>query len=158
MVYVGEIIFAAAAAGGMAEQERRTEGIGWTRQGALTAGMNLKQRYEKGSDKDDAGTRERKKVEDKRCKECFLTGVRNWETMLKLVASQRLINSGREGGEGKRAGWFGFGGGKETLEESRAEDLEAELVEVEKMKERILREGIEEDIRKAIPSGPWVGF
>ena len=157
MVYVGEIIFAAASAGGKAEQERRTEGIGWTRQGAMTAGMNLKQRHEKGMEQDDAGTRERKKLEDKRCKECFLTGVRNWETMLKLVASQRLTNSGREGGEG-RSGWFGFGGGKETLEESRAQDLEAELVEVEKMKERILRKGIEEGIRKSIPSGPWVGF
>jgi hypothetical protein len=159
MVYVGEIIFASANAGvkGGAEQERRTEGIGWTRQGALTAGMNLKGRVDRvDAEKTDAGTRERRKMEDRRCKECFLTGVRNWETMLKLVASQRLNNTDREGGEGKRGGWFSWS--RETLEERPAEDLEAELIEVEKMKERILREGIEEDLKKAMPKGPWVGF
>jgi hypothetical protein len=157
MVYVGEIIFASAAAGGKAEQERRSEGIGWTRQGALTAGMNLRQKYDREPEEIDAGTRERKKVEDKRCKECFLTGVRNWETMLKLIASQRITNSSREGGKG--GGWSDwFALGQKTLEEMSSEDLEAELMEVEKMKERILREGIEEDIRKGMPSGPWMGF
>lgn len=156
MVYVGEIIFAAAAAGGKAEQERRTEGIGWTRQGAMAAGMNLKQRHERTMEKLDAGARERMKAENKRCKECFLTGVRNWETMLKLVASQRISNKGREGGEGKGVSWLGWG--RETLEERSVEDLEGELMEVERMKERILREGIEEDLRKVMPSGPWMGF
>lgn len=159
MVYVGEIIFASAAASlaGGPEQQMRTEGIGWTRQGALTAGMNLKGRAEKvDGEKVDAGTRERRKAEERKCKECFLTGVRNWETMLKLVSSQRQSNEGREGGKGRRSGWFGWG--KETLEERPAEDLEAELVEVEKMKERILREGIEEDLRRSMPSGPWLGF
>ena len=158
MVYVGEIIFASASAGGKAEQERRSEGIGWTRQGAMTAGMNLKQRGEAIVDaNDDAGTRDRKKAADKRCKQCFLTGVRNWETMLKLVAAQRIDNQGREGGEGGRS-WFGWSKGKDTLEQRDSGDLEQELLEVEKMKERSLREGIEEELRKAMPTGPWVGF
>ena len=158
MVYIGEILFASASGG--KDKERLGEGVGWTRQGVLIAEANLagKQNGRDGSQS------EEKEDRDRKCKECLLTGVQNWETMLRFLSSQRVETSTREGSRDagflEWRGWFGGGGGKkgQTLEEVGVGVLEEELKQVERLRERIVREGIEEEMMKRrAEGGLWFG-
>ncbi len=151
MVYIGEIIFASAP-------ERAREGVGWTRQGVLVAEANLQgQNQSNGQDAES-------EKESRRCKECLLTGVQNWELMLQRLAASQAGSAEREGGRDSGLlewrGWFGRGDdgikGK-TLDELEGGMLEEELKQVGRLRERIVREGIESRLVKR-GGGMWFGF
>ena len=150
MLYIGEILFASAP--------ESKEGVAWTRQGVMIAEANLTPRSRSGAADGDGG-------EAKKCRECLLTGVGNWETMLRRLSSSQSSVQAREGG--RSAGWLQFGGwfGGEgekgrTLDEISEGLLESELRQVERLKERIVKEGIADDMLKAqggVAGGLWVG-
>lgn len=148
LLYIGEILFATAP--------ESKEGVAWTRQGVTIAEANLSPTPRSRSDADE---------ETKKCKECLITGVQNWETMLRQLSSSQATIQDREGG--RNAGWLQFGGwfgdssekGR-TLDDVGAGILDAELKQVERLKERIVREGIGEEMMKARGAGPqgsWMG-
>ena len=155
MVYIGEILFASAGDAGRGKQQ--TEGVGWTRQGVLVAEANLRGKKDSEHQTNAMGG-------DRKCKECLITGVRNWETMLRRLSSQESSSGLREGSRDagflEWRGWFGGNGGMKgkTLDELAEGVLGEELRQVERLKERIVREGIEEDMRKGLPQGGlWFG-
>lgn len=147
MLYIGEILFATAP--------ESKEGVAWTRQGVTIAEANVAFKSRSRDDRDDAD----------KCKQCLITGVDNWETMLRRLSSSQAAVQGREGG--RSAGWLEFGGwfggssqkGK-TLDEVGSGLLDAELKQVERLKERIAREGIGEEMlrmRGGTQGGTWIG-
>lgn len=157
MVYVGEILFASAP-------ERASEGVGWTRQGVLIAEANLASQEKDRRLKKSSSSLEEAQKEDKRCKECLLTGVKNWEIMLERLSESRLASAGREGGRDagwlEWRGWFGVGGGKgRTMEELSVGMLDEELKVVGRLRERIVREDIEAQMERAgaVNGGLWFG-
>ena len=143
MIYIGEILFA---------QRKSEEGVGWTRQGVTIAEANLQHLSQSGTD----GAKE----ENRKCKECLITGVGNWEIMLRRLSEQESTSSGREGGRNagilEWRGWFGGDGGAkgQTLDEASTGMLEQELKHVERLRERIVREGIEEEMARQRGGGP----
>lgn len=151
MVYIGEILFASS---------HGSEGVGWTRQGVLVAEANLQRRSAPATSGAEA---ERREVEGRKCKQCLLTGVKNWEQMLRQLTESRISTSTREGGRDagwlEWKGWFGGQGDKgRTLDEVGAGVLEEELTQVEKLKERIVRENIEVELSKGkVQGAPWFG-
>jgi hypothetical protein len=151
MVYIGEILFASAP-------ERAREGVGWTRQGVLVAEANL-QTQGRIDRQDDATEKE-----NKRCKECLLTGVQNWETMLHQLTTSQASSAGREGGRDagwlEWRGWFGKDGGVKgkTLDQLTAGVLEEELRQVGRLRERIVKEDIEGQLTRGKGGGYWFGF
>ncbi|KAI3478644.1 hypothetical protein L1887_59356 [Cichorium endivia] len=88
-------------------------------------------------------------------------------TMLLRLAEKNVDVQSREGGQSagwlEWRGWFGGGGSAvkgKTLEEARMGVLESEMQEVEKLKEKIAKEVMVEDIYKHRGSGGggvWVG-
>lgn len=155
MVYIGEILFAA----GREDRARQSEGVGWTRQGVLVAEANLQSKQNSNR-----AVSEEKEERDRKCKECLLTGVSNWEAMLRALSTQQAATTAREGprdaGPLEWRGWFGGDGGVKgrTLEEAGAGVLEEELKQVERLKERIVREGIEDEMmRRRTEGGLWFG-
>ena len=156
MLYIGEIMFAAqGGAGGRGEME----GIGWTRQSVRIAEVNV-QSGAAGAEEGEEG--------DRRCKECLLTGVGNWETMLRRLSVQQSSASSREGGRNagllEWRGWFGGDGGVKgkVMDEAGARVVEAELRQVEALKESIMREGIDAEMMalqrgQAGSGGLWIG-
>ena len=153
MLYIGEILFATAP--------ESKEGIAWTRQGVTIAEANLAPASLRSGAADSSSQDEVKK-----CKECLLTGVENWETMLRRLTSSQSTLQAREGG--RNAGWLQFGGwfggdaGKgRTLDEVSSGILDAELKQVERLKERIVKEGMADEMLRANGSGGlgglWVG-
>ncbi|KAM0718206.1 hypothetical protein Q7P37_006538 [Cladosporium fusiforme] len=152
MLYIGEILFATSPAS--------SEGLSWTKQATQIASANLDASSGKGQ-------HYLTPEEKQQCKSCFRAGVSNWETMLLQLASKNVDLKSREGGQSagwfEWRGWFGGGGsgvkGK-TLDEARMGVLEAEMQEVEILKEKIAKEVIDEDIYKHRGSGGggvWVG-
>jgi len=149
MLYIGEILFATSPAS--------DEGLGWTRQAVTVADAILQAGDKKGSDG----------VDNKaKCRSCLATGVSNWETMLHQVANRQSNTTSREGGRNAGVlewrGWFGGDGGQKgkTLDEVRDGTMEEELKQVERLKERIAREGIEEQMAKvknAATGLTWIG-
>lgn len=151
MLYIGEILFATSG--------EVAAGLSWTKQATQIAEANLDASAGKG--KLDLTTEEKLQ-----CKECFSAGVSNWETMLLQLASNNVDLQGREGGQNagwfEWRGWFGGGGGVKgkTLEEARMGVIEAEMQEVQRCKDKIAKEKIDDDIYKhrgAAPSGVWLG-
>lgn len=149
MLYIGEILFATAP--------ESKEGVAWTRQGVTIAEANLAPQSRSAT----GGASEVRK-----CKECLLTGVENWETMLRRLSSSQAAVQNREGGRSSGwlqfGGWFGGEGDKgRTLDNVSAGVLESELAQVERLKERIVKEGIAEEMLKASggtgPGGLWIG-
>lgn len=147
MLYIGEILFATAP--------ESKEGIAWTREGVGIAEQNL-------------GTRGGSGEEARKCKECLITGVGNWEIMLRRMSELRDAVREREGARSagwmEFGGWFGGNGGGvkgKTLDAVAGGVLEAELGRVEGLKERIAREGIEEEMLRARGTGAgnavWMG-
>ncbi|KAK5164375.1 uncharacterized protein LTR77_010071 [Saxophila tyrrhenica] len=158
MVYIGEILFASAP-------ERASEGVGWTRQGVLVAEANLqnRQQAQRGAGKP-AITTEDGENEGRKCKECLLTGVKNWELMLQRLATSRATSTSREGGRSagwlEWRGWFGGDGGVkgQTMDGLGQGMLEEELKQVGRLRERIVKENIEAELAKGRVSGaPWYG-
>lgn len=152
MLYIGEILFATSPAS--------SEGLSWTKQAVQIADANLE--ADKGSSKHYLSAEEKQQ-----CRACFRAGVNNWETMLLRLAEKNVDVQSREGGQSagwlEWRGWFGGGGSAvkgKTLEEARMGVLEAEMQEVEKLKEKIAKEVMVEDIYKHRGSGGggvWVG-
>nr|POE89869.1 hypothetical protein CFP56_20338 [Quercus suber] len=139
MLYIGEILFATSASS--------REGLGWTRQAVQIAEINVNA-GKTSNDKSRIAAEERV-----RCKECLLTGVQNWETMLQRVIKE---SAEREGGHARSRSWYGSA--VETP--SSAEPLKQELRQAEQLKEKVVREGIDEELLKAHGgnrSGLWLG-
>lgn len=153
MLYIGEILFASS--------EQSNEGIGWTRNAVRIAEANLAANDVRNRQNiSDAEERE-----NQVCNECLLTGVGNWELMLKRLAEQKLSSAAREGGRSagilEWRGWFGGGDGVKgkTLDEVEPAVVEAELRQVELLREKIIRDGIEEALKEAKPQigQSWIG-
>lgn len=151
MMYVGEILFATSPAS--------SAGLSWTKQATEIAEANLDANGGKGQIL--LSPEERQK-----CKSCMRAGVANWENMLLELASRETDVRGREGGQNSGwfewRGWFGKSGGVkgEVLDEARMGVLEVEMQRVEKLKERIAKEMIGEDLfkhRGAGGGGVWIG-
>lgn len=136
MLYIGEILFATSTSA--------DEGLGWTRQAVTIADANLADSSTSQSDSDALS-------EKRKCKECLITGVANWEAML-----QRLVDL--KGPQvANRKGWFSWSSSKASEE---AESLESQLRKVSALKQRIASEGMDEQIRRgrsSNPSGVWLG-
>lgn len=160
MLYIGEILFATSPSS--------SEGLGWTRQGVTIAEANLQAERAGHSPLP-------QQLEDGRakCSACLLTGVGNWETMLRRLAEQQasgassggMREGGRNAGWFEWRGWFGGGGGDgvkgRTLDEVGKGVVEVELEQVERLKEKIVREGIGEQMARSGGSGGgkgvWIG-
>lgn len=151
MMYVGEILFATSPAS--------SAGLTWTKQAAEIAEANL----DAGGGK---GQPLLTKEEKQKCKSCMRAGAANWETMLLQLAEQNVDMKTREGAQS--AGWFewrgwfgGSGGGKgEVLDEARESVLELEMQQVEKLKARIAKESMGDELLKHRASGGggvWMG-
>jgi len=152
MLYVGEILFATSPS--------PSQGLDWTRQAVTIAEANI-----------DAATATNKKVmalsqeQQRKCKSCLRTGVANWETMLEQLSSSSSRSAAREGGRNagflEWCGWFGGGGGEKgkTHEELRAGVSAEEMKQIERLKEKVAREAISEDMYKSrgAPGGVWIG-
>ncbi|CAK4034909.1 hypothetical protein DOTSEDRAFT_96319 [Lecanosticta acicola] len=133
MLYIGEILFATSP--------KSDEGLGWTRQAANIADISLGNRATPSSD---LGSAE----ETKKCKECLLTGVSNWEAMLNRLASQEQTSP--------KKGWFNWGSTSSTSD--RLVELADDQRRVTVLKERIAREGILAEVKgHSNPSGIWIG-
>ncbi|KAK5112422.1 hypothetical protein LTR85_011531 [Meristemomyces frigidus] len=149
MLYIGEILFASSPSS--------SEGLGWTRQAVTVAEANLQSGILATDGQEEAA----------KCKQCLTIGVANWETMLRRLSSQQKRSAAREGGRDagflEWRGWFGLDGGKKgkTLDEVHGGVVEEELRQVEKLKERIVREGIGEQMARATGvqggTGVWLG-
>jgi hypothetical protein len=151
MMYVGEILFATSP--------ESSAGLSWTKQATEIAEANL----DAGGGK---GQPLLTKEERQKCKSCLRAGAANLESMLLQLASQNVDTRTREGPQSagwfEWRGWFGGGGGVkgEVLDEARESVLELEMQRVEKLKERISKEMIGEDMFKYRGSGGggvWVG-
>ena len=152
MLYIGEILFATSPAS--------SEGLGWTRQAVTVADANL-QTPGMTSGVDAAADRAK-------CKACIMTGIGNWETMLHRLAAEQSSLTAREGGRASALewrGWFGRDGGQKgkTLDELHEGVFAEELKQVERLKERVLREGIGQELANSRASGngggtgTWIG-
>ncbi|TKA44574.1 hypothetical protein B0A54_04524 [Friedmanniomyces endolithicus] len=103
-----------------------------------------------------------------KCKACIMTGIGNWETMLHRLAAEQSSLTAREGGRASALewrGWFGRDGGQKgkTLDELHEGVFAEELKQVERLKERVLREGIGQELANSRASGngggtgTWIG-
>lgn len=151
MMYVGEILFATSPAS--------DAGLSWTKQATEIAVANLDANG--GKNNPLLSAEERLK-----CKSCMRAGVANWENMLLELAFHGSDVRSREGGQSagwfEWRGWFGGSGGVKgkVLDQAREGFLEAEMQHVEKLKERIAKEMIGEDLYKyrgAGGGGVWIG-
>ncbi|KAI7502674.1 hypothetical protein KC347_g8868 [Hortaea werneckii] len=146
MLYIGEILFATSPSS--------QEGLGWTRSAVTIAEANIQnERSAAGK----AQASEQGSTGQGKCRQCLLTGVGNWETMLRRLSEQQGAVGGREGGRNAAwfewSGWFGQGGGDgvkgRTLDEAATGIVSKELEQVERLKERIVREGIDQEMGRA---------
>ncbi|KAI7158730.1 hypothetical protein KC349_g4705 [Hortaea werneckii] len=146
MLYIGEILFATSPSS--------QEGLGWTRSAVTIAEANIQnERSAAGK----APASEQSPTGQGKCRQCLLTGVGNWETMLRRLSEQQGAVSGREGGRSagwfEWRGWFGQGAGDgmkgRTLDEAATGVVAKELEQVERLKERIVREGIDQEMGRA---------
>lgn len=141
MLYIGEILFASSPSS--------EEGLGWTRRAVAIA--------EDGSNptraSDAATLSDRKK-----CKECLVTGVGNWEAMLRRLAAEQVVTAEREGGSD--GGWLRWGGwfGKDW-QKAVTQDWQTELRLVQEKRASLARQGIDEEMSRSVgvPGGVWIG-
>lgn len=151
MLYVGEILFATSPS--------PSQGLDWTRQAVTVAEANI-----------DAGQAPNKALalspeQQRKCKSCLRTGVQNWETMLGQLALSSDHSAAREGGRSagffEWRGWFGGSGGEmgKTHDELRAGVAAEEVKQIERLKERIAREAISENMyqSRGAGGGVWIG-
>lgn len=150
MLYIGEIVFASSP--------DSAEGVGWTRQAVKLAEARLDGAAEQGPSSNDI-------YEQQKCKSCLRAGVTNWDAMLQRLTKETLSRSAREGGHDggplEWRGWFGRGDGRKgkTLDEAHGGMLQAEVEEVDKLKKRIARDVVSEDMYKhrGTGGGVWLG-
>lgn len=142
MVYIGEILFATQGKGGS------EEGLGWTKQAVAIA---------------EAGAADAALTQDGRqvCKSCLDTAVTNWGAMVRKLLREekaREANSILPSPSKGWSSWFG-GGDKDGEKEVAGSKWEEELVKIEVMRERLIREGVSERLAasKGAPSGVWMG-
>lgn len=133
MLYIGEILFATSAA--------KEVGVSWTRQAVNIADEELKV-LPKSQD-----------AQRKKCKECLLTGVGNWEIMLKRLESE--VRDVKAEKKGWFDGWWATGkDGRDVKEE-----IEIGAKVLGALRERIVQEGIGESVsrRGGGSGGVWIG-
>lgn len=161
MLYIGEILFA----NGAESKNQGNEGVGWTRQAVRIAEANievLRKRLlaSRGKELTRAEEDDRKK-----CKECLITGVQNWETMLRQLSTKQISTAAREGGRNagwlEWRGWFGKDGGVKgaVLDEVAVGVVEEELKQVERLRERVVKEAMDEEMANERPrlGATWIG-
>jgi hypothetical protein len=139
MLYIGEILFANSA---------QEEGLGWTKQAVTIANAALRSEGSIALNTDSTEEQARKK-----CKECLLTGISNWGLMLSALQSEQP--------ETKSKGWFNwFGAGGEDAQERKAR-LDAEMVNFEALRDRVVQEGVTETAARIggvrNTGGVWMG-
>jgi len=134
MLYIGEILFATSAA--------KEVGVSWTRQAVNIADENLK------------ALPPSEEVQKKKCKECLLTGVGNWEIMLK-----RLETEVRDGAPEKKKGWFHGWWATGQDGKDLKEEIEIGAKVLGPLRERIIHEGIGDSVnrRGGGSGGVWIG-
>ena len=99
----------------------------------------------------DQSGHERNGGERDKCKQCLLTGVQNWEVMLRRLSSQQQTTAAREGSRDagwlEWRGWFGKDGGVKgsVLDQAAAGAVAEELKVVEGLRARILKERMERE-------------
>ena len=126
MVYIGEILFAAAG--------REEEGLAWTRSAVQVAEANAGR-------KNLANDQEEKK----KCKQCLLTGVRNWELMLQQLVSHKDGGFTAQGGWRGWLGWLGLHGRAKSQAAVR-EAAVKELEQAVRLRERVVKQSIDEEM------------
>lgn len=149
MLYIGEILFATSPSS--------SEGLGWTRQAVTVAEANLQASAVAQSEPEQA----------LKCKQCLTAGVANWETMLRRLSSHQVNTASREGGRDagffEWRGWFGRDGGHKgaIFDELQTGAVGEELMRVEKLKERIAKDGIGDEMARVKGvhggGGVWIG-
>lgn len=132
MLYIGEILFASNPS---------KESLGWTRQAVTIAdaSLSLPSLTSEMEEED----------EKKKCMECLVTGVDNWNTMLSRLASAETAAV-------SKSWWFSWGSASKV-------DTQAELQEDQKkigaLKDRIARDKIQPQgtasIGPTAPNGGW---
>ena len=140
MLYIGEILFAASPVS--------SEGMDWTQEAVRIADVNLQQTT--GSTGADTG----KPDESRKCKECLVTGVGNWEIMLNRLSSTKESEPKQSS---SRWNWFGW---SRNPEQSGLPAWEEQRQQIEHYKSLIVRDGIEDQLahsRGFSLHGLWMG-
>lgn len=139
MLYIGEILFAASSSD-------TEEGLSWTKQAVTIADTQLSNPAVVESKNVEA------EVERKKCKECLLTGVENWQLMLQRISDQP------EAAVSKPSTWkFWQSGGAIAASPARREELAAEQTRIDAIKDRIIREGMNQSVSGGQNTGIWFG-
>lgn len=143
MLYIGEIIFASSKQS-LLEKHTAEEGLAWTKQAVTIADAQLaKPKLASAHGKE-------MEAEAKKCKECLMTGVGNWEVMLRHLAQQVEP-------ETKTGSWKFWQKGSST-DEHRQSRLEKDQRKVEELRERIIQDGLRDQVIKAnSQTGLWFG-
>ncbi|KAM3421201.1 hypothetical protein BST61_g1610 [Cercospora zeina] len=138
MLYIGEILFAGSSS-------NTDEGLSWTKQAVAIADGQL-------SDKDigEARTAEAE-VERKKCKECLLTGVGNWELMVQRLREHPEIPPARH------SSWKFWQSRDAGASPSRKEELSNDQARIDSLKDRITREGMNQTVSGGQNTGIWFG-
>ncbi|CZT15297.1 uncharacterized protein RCC_01161 [Ramularia collo-cygni] len=133
MLYIGEILFATSAA--------KEVGVSWTRKAVNIADEKLRV----------LPTTE--EAQRKKCRECLLTGVGNWDIMLKRLEAEVHDKTV------ENKGWFGgwWATGREGAEAKDEIEMGAKLLGP--LRERIVQEGIAGSVsrRGGGSGGVWIG-
>ena len=88
--------------------------------------------------------------EKRKCKECLLTGVGNWEVMLQRLADQEQPVT-------KSSSWK-FWQKSSAGEDDKKSSFEEDQKTVERLRERIIRDGLRDQvIRAGSQTGIWFG-
>lgn len=133
MLYIGEILFATSAA--------KEVGVSWTRQAVKIADEELKV------------LPQTEESQMKKCKECLLTGVGNWEIMLKRLEAE--VSDAGAAKKGWFDGWWATGKDGSDVKE----EIEMGAKVLGPLRERIVQEGIGESVnrRGGGSGGVWIG-
>ncbi|USW50558.1 hypothetical protein Slin15195_G038770 [Septoria linicola] len=139
MLYIGEILFASSSSS-------TEEGLSWTKQAVTIADGQLTSKdliEAPGSNAD---------AERKKCKECLLTGVGNWELMLQRLSEQPEVIAT------KPSTWkFWQSASDIATSPKRKDELSADLGKIGALKDRIIREGMSTSIKGGQQTGIWFG-
>ncbi|KAF7192807.1 hypothetical protein HII31_05855 [Pseudocercospora fuligena] len=143
MLYIGEIIFASSSQD-IFERHAAEEGVAWTKQAVTIADAQLaKPSLASASDQESEN-------EKKKCKECLLTGVGNWEVMLQRLADQEQPVA--------KSGSWKFWQKSSAGEGDKTSGFEEDQKTVERLRERIIRDGLRDQvIRAGSQTGIWFG-
>ncbi|GIZ38081.1 hypothetical protein CKM354_000150700 [Cercospora kikuchii] len=138
MLYIGEILFAGS-------NSNTEEGLSWTKQAVTVADGQL-------SNKEfvELNTVEAE-IEKKKCKECLLTGVGNWELMV-----QRLLEQSEQATT-RPSSWKFWQSRGTSASSIRKEELVNDQARIDSLKDRIIREGMNHSVPGGQNTGIWFG-